>query len=557
MTNVIAYLLVIGLSGLIKLRAQLDRTWSWFIFLALSCVFGEYYIQNSNGYMQSVSVLWGYSQLGNITIDFHPTQVTNQLIIPLFFVMLAIVCNNNIFRFEEKRCALNSFIILNFITLLLLICAENYVQLITMVFISDIMGYLILKDTDSSHRYVVYNFFADMCLFMILALACGKIQSLDINRLLGYEQIGRHKDFVSLVTALALFIKLGSFPFQSYLLDIKAARFQRTTVVNLISVPLAGILLVLKLHNLLLVSDIFLPLFKIVMWLTILEGLIGFIARRNLQKKIVCLNLSFIGLLMLILAKENFNWNNLFSVYYITVCLFNQLIVQIYYYKNREADMIKIMHTQGEDIKALKWVLIQMTVLSALFIGTVWRIFKENNSWPLFLMGCAIVLVLSIVLNQIYKPFNQNRLNYQIASPLQKISVLVNTSILIPLLLYIKADIIEVLALSVCFLTLISSGLGKYLYSLYENQNLQDKDLSKSFFFYTLVAPFTYISRALWLLIDFYFSEKIIASNLALLNNLATTIFLKVNKRKYSNFILFFMVGIIILVLIYRRSISQ
>ena len=52
-----------------------------------------------------------------------------------------------------------------------------------------------------------------MLLFMILAMVSGKIHSLSIAELFTYEQIGRHKDFVGLVTALAIFIKIGAFSF--------------------------------------------------------------------------------------------------------------------------------------------------------------------------------------------------------------------------------------------------------------------------------------------------------------------------------------------------------
>ena len=554
MTNVMAYMLVVGLSGLLRLRARFDRLWSWLMFIVLCCLFGEYYIQNANGNTQNISILWGYSQLGDIMIDFHPTQITNQLILPLFSVLLIVVFNNNIFRFEEKRSAVNGFIVLNFIAILLLICAENYVQLITMVFISDIMGYMILKDADSSHRYVVYNFFADMCLFMILALACGKIQSLDMNRLLGYEQIGRHKDFVSLITALALFIKLGCFPFQSYLLDISSERFQRTTVVSLLSAPLVGILLLLKLHNLLLISNIFLPLFKTLSWLTIFWGVSGFITRNNLQKKIVCLNSGFLGLLMLLLAEESFSWNNMFSVYYIAVCLFNEFMVQIYFYKNRETDMIKILNGKEGDTRALKGVLIEITFLSALFMVLMLRIYQSGLSEVMLLPACMMIGSLSLVLNHVYKPILPSQLNYKIATSMQKLAILINICIMGMMMQYIKAEIWEMILVSLAFLGLMTIPFGKYFSAIYENAKLQDKDLSKSFFFYTLVAPFTYISRSLWLLIDFYLSEKIIASNLALLSNFCTTVFLKINRRKYSTFIVFFILGIVVLIISYYRG---
>lgn len=43
---------------------------------------------------------------------------------------------------KKKRAAFNALVTLNFVSLSLLVCAENYVQLITSVFITEILGYL-------------------------------------------------------------------------------------------------------------------------------------------------------------------------------------------------------------------------------------------------------------------------------------------------------------------------------------------------------------------------------------------------------------------------------
>lgn len=89
--------------------------------------------------------MWNTSQIGNITIDFHPEPKDAELLLPLFFISLITILHNNIFRYEEKKSAFNALVTLNFVSLSLLVCAENCVQLITAVFITDILGIPYIK----------------------------------------------------------------------------------------------------------------------------------------------------------------------------------------------------------------------------------------------------------------------------------------------------------------------------------------------------------------------------------------------------------------------------
>lgn len=164
--NTMAYLLITGLAGLLKFKMRYDRIISWMIFFTVALLFADYVLAAFNNQNFTFSLLWNKTEVGDIRIDFAPTPQANRVIIPLFFLSLLTILNNNLFRYEEKRSPFDSLIVLNFISLSLLICSKNYIELITMVFVIDIIGYLILKDVDSARRYVIYNFFADMCLFM-------------------------------------------------------------------------------------------------------------------------------------------------------------------------------------------------------------------------------------------------------------------------------------------------------------------------------------------------------------------------------------------------------
>ena len=532
-----------------------DRLVSWLMFFAAAFLFIDFSGRLLNSGGEGFSFLWNTSQIGNITIDFHPEPKDAELLLPLFFISLITILHNNIFRYEEKKSAFNALVTLNFVSLSLLVCAENCVQLITAVFITDILGYLILKDVDSSRRYVVYNFFADMCLFMVLALACGKLQSLDLNRLPYYEEIGRHQDFVGLVTAIALLAKTGCFMFQSYLLDLHAARFQRMSAVNMLFAPLAGIIVLLRLNSLVTVSDLALPLLKIMGTLTIAAGIVYFVAVDNIKKKLVYLNMGFIGFLLLLLVKNGFAWSWLCAGYYVAACFFNLLLLKIYLYQNHEVRVSEMLNSRETNSALMNATLMQLILAANVFFAVIWKIAGKFASSGWIWGGSAAVLAaVALVLNQIYRSPHTRRLERLNPNPLRPLSFVVNFSLLIYGSWVLNAFTPYNIAFMVLFLAGIVLLPLSRLRAVYGIEWLQKEDLSKSFFFYALVTPLMYISRTLWLLVDFVFSEKIITAGLSALNRLGLSVFFKINRKSYMAYFVFILLGFLAFVVSFYRS---
>lgn len=555
--NVMAYLVTIALFGFIRMRMRYDRFFSWLMLVSVAFLFVQYCFDAVHDQNYAFSFLLSPTRIGDIIINFTPNVAINSLIIPLFFISLMTVLNNNIFRYEEKRCTFNSYIILNFITLCLLVSAQNYVQLITAVFISDIFGYLILKDVDATHRYVIYNLFADMCLFMILSMACGKVQSLELSSLLNYEHIGRHKDFVGLITALALLIKMGSFLFQSYLLDLNKTRFQRMCAVNLLFSPLCGVILLMRLHNLIAISELCLPFLKIMSGLTFVCGLAYFIIKNNIQKKVVSLNMAFWGLLTYMLILNNFGWINWFSYYIVSVYFINSLLFMVYLYQNREIEVAAMLNYSEINTLPMIAILVLMTLVINIFIVIATQLSKTLESVIPIVGTGFIFLSLCIILNHIYKSPHSRRLDYLNPNPLRVLSFIFNFVIILWAGVYFKIYEWRHLGVTLVFLGLIAMPFWQRFRYLYEQKKLQKEDISKSFFSFFLVAPFRYISRMLWLVVDFIFSEKIITAAISSMDNLGISFFFRINKRGYIASLLFVLFGIAVFILsFYRRILS-
>ena len=543
--NTVAYMLCVSLLGFFRTKLRTDKIVAWFMFIAISFLFYNYIDQILLGLNKGFSFFWNETKIGNITIDFHPSSINNEQIVPLFFVTLFIVLNNNIFRYEERRSLFNSLIVLNFISLCLLICAKNYVQLITSVFISDIIGYMVLKDVDSSRRYVIYNFISDMCLFMILSMVSGRIQSLDISKLFTFDQVGQHKDFVGLVTLIAIFIKIGAFSFHSYLSDISKARFQRVSTINIVFCPIYGILLLLKLHNLLNVSDLFLPIYKIISALTFVTGVIFFILKDDIRKKLVYFNMAGFGTLMIMLYEKSFDWNILFSYYYIILYFYNVLFFKLYLYQNRTDNVSDMINAKEINKEIMLSLLLIITILTNLFITIMLKIaYIESNTLVLYL-GAIIFVSLAIVLNHIYRSPKSRRLDYLNKNSLRAFSFIINSLILILASYHFGAYKISNLIIVSLFIILVANPFFIYLRKFYNSSIIQETELSSNVYYYLFVLPIKNISRILWLMVDALFSEKVITIIINRINKWAIMLFFKLNKRSYPAIIVFIILGIL------------
>jgi len=493
--------------------------------------------------------LWNNSEIGRITIDFFPDIAEKKLILPIFFISLLTILNNCIFRYEEKKSAFNALVLLNLIVLSLLVCSENYIQLITSVFVSDILGYLLLKDVDASRRYVIYNFIADMCLFMILALARSQIQSLNLNDFSHYAEVGRHKDFVGMVIALALFVKTGAAFFHGYLLDLSSARFQRMTTVNLLYSPLSGILLLIKLSPLLSVSSLSLPLIRIVEILSFVFGMIGFIVIDNIQKKVMYLNMSFWALLFLMLVRNNFILNNTLSLYFVSMFFFNLLFFKIYLYQNRENKVSVMLNSSVINSLTLKSVLLLFIMLAGLYAALMLKIAFLLKMPAYFFAAVFILAGIAVVLNHIYRSPHSRRLDYLNPNPLRFLSFLINFSLFAIAAVYLRAWHEIAIVVMLAFMGIVFSPDVQKSRWLYEKEFLQNKELNKMFFEKIITEPLLYVSRQLLLTIDFVFSEKMITAAFSSLNRLGLSLFFKVNQKSFAACVIFILFGMLVFAL--------
>ncbi|MBR5154850.1 MAG: hypothetical protein IKW58_03905 [Alphaproteobacteria bacterium] len=555
--NTLLCLTFVSIAGFINRGVRWDKIIAWIMFFISIFLLYNYIEQIINGVKQGFSFVWNESKSGVLTIDFFPSPTSNQFLVPLFGISILAIFNNNIFRYEERKAVFNSLILINFVSLSLLICAQNYVQLITAIFVSDIVGYVLLKDVDSSRHYVIYNFFADTCLFMVLSMVSGIINSLDISKLFTYEQIGRHKDFVGLVTSVALFIKIGVFSFHGYLLELSRARFQRMSTVSVLFSPLSGILLLVKLHNLLTVSDLFLPLYKVLSIFTFFTGTVFFVLKNNIRQKMVYFNMAFLGIILILLGENDFSWGVLLSSLYIILYLYNVMFFKLYLYQNRQDNVSDMINAKEINTDIMFVILLLLAILTNLFVSIMYNVSSSLGGMLSFYLSIILSLSLAIVLNHIYTSPKARRLDYLNKNSNRVWSFIFNALIIVLASYHFKAyNVANFIFLSIFFIIVWIPYIGATR-RFYNNKFLQESSIANQIYYYILAVPLMYISRMLWLMVDTVFSEKIVENITARFNKIGISIFFKFNRKNYIHIILSIILGILIFVIPFLKRVMS
>ena len=68
----------------------------------------------------------------------------------------------------------------------MMITSNNLVQLLSGLFVVDIMALLIIKDVEKSKYYATFNLIADMMLFTVLAVVNCQLESLDLRQIIEF-----------------------------------------------------------------------------------------------------------------------------------------------------------------------------------------------------------------------------------------------------------------------------------------------------------------------------------------------------------------------------------
>ena len=167
-------------------RSRYERLWS-FLLLAFLAFSGFYFWENwQQGITGNFAFHWIDASLMQVNINLASNTDTYRLTAPLFLLAGISVFYNTFYPAETEKLRLNGLLLLNLAALILLICAQNFMQLLTAVCIADVLCLFMINDIEGKRRYIFYNLLADMGLFTLFALIWKQTGSVDLAALSGF-----------------------------------------------------------------------------------------------------------------------------------------------------------------------------------------------------------------------------------------------------------------------------------------------------------------------------------------------------------------------------------
>ena len=395
-------LFCIGIFSSIKVGVKVDKVLAFVTFASLFLVFANFCDGMLDAAEHSFSFMWNTSSGRNLKFEIISNPYNYALVMPCFLITLLGCLHSVLFRAEERKSAYSSLLILNLTALIILITSNNFVQLISALFIVDILALFMIKDIKAAQPYMLLNMVADMVLFSVLALINSRVDSLDIKEILRYRQIGFHADFAALAGLTAIFTKLGFAVFQVGNMALKDIRFHRMQNVLLLSSPMAALILLLKFNMLWRISDYFNIYADIACYVTLVWAFIGSITVNNFQAKVIYWQTAFWALMVELLRFYGFAWIPNFTYLLIEMYVFISALYLLYFYNNRCRNVSQMMRLRLTHKKRLASVAFVLLLTAAAMANTLTQMYNQENYRCIWLFAGLFSVSTATVIGQVF-----------------------------------------------------------------------------------------------------------------------------------------------------------
>ena len=503
-----ALLFIIGIFSSFKVPARFDRLTSFLVFVGVVATFWGLEQAALKGRESVLSFMWNSSPSGDIKIDIVSNAYNYGLIFPFFVITLIFLMNNTLFRYEERRNNHSAFLLFNLATLIMMITSNNFVQLLSALFVVDILAFFIVKDVEACRRYVLLNIVADMMIFMVLTLINCRVNSLDIGEILLYKKEGNYLDFIALVGLIAVFIKLGYCGFQAGLYGLRRIRLHRLQEVLFLSSPATAVIILMKFHVLWRSSIYYTPLLCTMSVLTIINGFLGSLIYNDYKTKIIYFQMMFWALFVILLHFYGFIWTENFTRLLLAMFILHLFLYGIYFYMNRRP-LVSQMMLQPISNKSAGYSIFGAVILETIIIsGALTMLYNNTNRYYIWLFGCLFILSLSSLWRQIYF-FFRKKMKYANKKSPYKMTFFMMLCI-ISYILSLGLSYFEFTTWAFALIFIVLCFTNPYTYKLYKRQKLQCNDWSGKMYRSLILRPLNFVGRCLWIIFDRVIIEKAI-----------------------------------------------
>ncbi len=497
-------LLIVGFFNSFRFSVKADKFVCGVSLFAVSGIIFWFSDRIVNLNEQVFSFLWNSSPSGDIKIDIISNSYTCGLFLPFLIITALAICGNYCFRYEEKRCRYNALLIFNLLVLLLMITSNNFVQLLSAVFLVDIFAVIKAQNTANCKNFIILNLSADMLIFMILALINGRIHSFDIREIINYKNMGYHIDLIAILGLTSVFMKMGFFPFQLGFSTLKNLRFHRLQNILYLSSPISALILLLKFSALWSASSYFLPYFDIICLTAMAFCALKAFYINNLRSKLICWHTLTLTLMLELLRFHGFVWDWRFSkILLATYALFMGLYL-LYYQSGRKVLMTHLLKSKFQYFQTVTPAITIIGLAMFAHIYNLETLYNNINRYYIWTYATIFLLSFCGVLHQIC--FIRKKLRKNILKIQKKTtpSLFLFFAVLLCLILLVHIDLnsLAFWSMSAVFIFLYLSGLSTPLCRFYDNEKLQNLDWLNKIYRFIFVYLLQSIGIVLWFMVD-------------------------------------------------------
>lgn len=465
-----------------------------------------------------------------------------QMLMPLFAVSLLVVYYNSIYRPEEQRLTVCSVTLLNMASFILLADSADFIQLMVGSCAFTLWGFYLINEPEAKRKFIFYGFLGEMALFTALSIVYSRLGSISLGNIENYRAAGEHKDLVAILLLFAIIVKAGIFPLQNQLQDLRSLTFSRLLSYCFTSAPLAAFVLFVKLHPLLLLSGLTVPVLQGLLAVTLVWGTAGSIIIDNLKAKVLYLNMIFYSFVLAMLAD---NWQSFGQTavwMFLPVFMLNLVLIMV----NLSSSNETYVSQMGGFARRLKWTLGLSLAAVLLFISSVLRFAIEV---PLLFVApflSGMLVGLAQIFHDIY--LAKSHADERVEALLKN----VGPEYWLPVLL-IGSFVCwqNGLALSpavwgglVAFVIVMLIGPFSLAGRWADTEEIQEADLTERLSLIFVLEPLRLLGRILWVAVDFVVIERSIIGTVSDTTRFMVGGLHKIQNTAWANYLLMVLTGL-------------
>lgn len=495
--NLFIGLILIAIFSTFIAHGKRKKIWSVLLLMAL-CILSYLFINNlnSNNHTNFIYQWLPYQDLNadfRISSSLHIQKLITQLI-----YLLGILISLNIIDKEENFSLNISLLhILSFTSIILMISSNDFFQMMFSSSLLTIIGFYTPQSGQTRQKFFSRSFWPEIICFITLAYIYGISNSISLSQLEIFTPKNHQQNLVLSLILFAIGSKIGLFPFNGTYNYLSNLSFNRLCGIFALSIPIAGLILIAKLHILFTNSAIFDKIIEYWSILSFIIAIINSLFDNNIRKKAISLAQM---ILIAMFISTYHNPDNIYTILPNGIAIIILSLIMIYTALLTPNDQPKILNT------IIKYILFSISSLTIIIL------FKEFITPQIYLfialgylcaLGCSLKTAISETSKTQETSQEYNWMHYTIL-------MLVSGVLIFNKFAYLSYSNIY---LELFFIISLIFAPTKILTSI--NQQVWQIDWIDRLYEIVLITPIKTLGKMLLFTFDFMFMERGIMTGIA------------------------------------------